>query len=325
MQLTKPLLFALLASSVASAQIFLNGPVEGFLFDAPTGSLRAVLGVPGSATLGPSLWDGVDFASVAPRQSYAFVFQAGQCQIVSNLNSAPTPGSVISGLSAQPQGVSWSADGRFAILYSTGGNSIQTVSGLPSAPVLASVDISSLPGTLSAVASDPQGKRIAIAVSGATGGLYLTSDSQSFVPVLQAPNISALSFSADGSSLYALDNSIPELAVVDLNTLSSQTLPLDGLSNPVAISADKDAQGRQIVYIASGSDQLLRIVDVASQQKLADLSLNAAPAGLDVLGVHSFVIAARADGTQPLWLFASSPQPAAYFVPALQSIAGGLQ
>jgi len=326
MQLKTPLLFGILATAVASAQIAVNGPIEGFLFDAPTGTLRAVLGVPGSATLGTSMLDGVDFGSVAPRQNYAITFQAGQCQVVASLNSAPPSTTIVSGVAGQPDGAVWSADGTLAILYSRSGNWIQTLTGLPSAPASGPyLDISSLGGTLAAVASDPQGKRIAISMSGASGGVYLTSDSQSFVPVLRSPTVIALSFSVDGTGLYALDNAVPELAVVDLNTFSSQSLPLDGLSNPVAVRPDQDTQGRQVVYVASGSDRLLRIIDVASQQVLTDVSLNVAPAGIDALGAHSFVIASRSEPNQPLWLFTSSPLPAAYFVPAAQAIAGGLQ
>jgi hypothetical protein len=326
MQLITPLLFGILATAVASAQIAVNGPIEGFLFDAPTGTVRAVLGVPGSATLGTSIADGVDFGSVAPRQNYAIIFQAGKCQIVSNLNSAPAPSAIIPGVSGQPEGTVWSADGTLAILYSRSGNWIQTLTGLPNTPTSGPyLDISSLGGTLSAVASDPQGKRIAISVSGAAGGVYLTNDSQSFVPVLQSPEVIALSFSADGTNLYTLDNAVPELTVVDLNTFSFQSLPLDGLSNPVAVRPDQDTQGRQIVYVASGSDRLLRIIDVASQQVLTDVSLYVAPTGIDALGAYSFVIASRSEGNQPLWLFSSSPLPAAYFVPAVHAIAGGLQ
>src|SRR5260370_41361251 len=101
MQLTTQLVCGGLASAVGSAQIAVNGPIEGFLFDAPTGTVRAVLGVPGSATLGTSIADGVDFGSVAPRQNYAIIFQAGKCQIVSNLNSAPAPSALIPGVSGQ--------------------------------------------------------------------------------------------------------------------------------------------------------------------------------------------------------------------------------
>ena len=332
MRLITPLLFGILATRVASAQIAaVNGPIEGFLFDAPTGTLRAVMGVPGSATLGPAMQDRVDFGSIAPRQSYAITFQGGTCQIVSGLNSSAPSTTIVTGVAGRPDGAAWSADGTLAILYSRSGNWIQTLTGLPSAPTSGPyLDIaSSLRGTLSAVASDPQGKKIAIAVSGAAGGVYLTSDNQSFVPVLRSPKVIALSFSADGTSLYALDNAVPELAVVDLNTFNFQSLPLDGLSDPVGIRPDQDNQGRQVVYVASGSDRLLRIIDVARQQVLTDVALNVAPTGMDVLGAHSFVIASRSERSQPLWLFTSSPLPAAYFVPAVhtraRTFAGGLR
>ncbi len=48
------------------AQSALIGPVEGFVFDPPTRTIRAVNGVLGSATLGRALSRDLDFASIAP-------------------------------------------------------------------------------------------------------------------------------------------------------------------------------------------------------------------------------------------------------------------
>jgi hypothetical protein len=63
----------------------------------------------------------------------------------------------------------------------------------------------------------------------------------------------------------------------------------------------------------------LRILDVASQQIVEDISLSFEPTGLDPFGNGSFVLAFRSQSANPLWLFSSTPQPAAYFVPAIQS------
>jgi hypothetical protein len=321
MRLTTLVLCGITAAAVVPAQqIALHGPVEGFLFDAPTRSLRAVTGVPGSATFGPALSHGLEFASVAPHENYAIAFQSGNCLFVSALDSSQPSVSVLSDIAAQPDGIVWSADGSQAVLYSRSGNWIQTLTGFPSAPVPANyLDVSSLGGTLSAVAGDSQGK-VAIAVDGAAGGVYLTHDSQSPIPVLQTPNVLALSFSADGNTLYALDPSAPQVVAVDLASFSSRILPLDGLADPLSIRTGQDAQGRAVLYVASGSDQVLRMIDLASGQVLSDVPLSVAPTGIDTLGHNSFVLTARAGDNQPLWLFTSSPQPAVYFIPAIATL-----
>ena len=283
------------------------------------------MGAPGSAILGPSLLDGFDFASVAPRQNYALGFHSGNCEIISNLDAVPAS-TGLSGASGTPEGVAWAADGTLAIAYSRSGNWIQSISGLPSngAPG-ASIDIGSLGGTLVAVASGGHGNRIAVATRGQAGGVYLSTDGQSFVPVLNATTVIALSFSASGNTLYALDGSISALNVVDLNTFNSQILPLDGLANPFDLRSAQDSDGRELVYIASGTDQLMRIVDAGSGQVVGDVPLSVPPSSMESLGERSYVIASRSASNQPLWLFSSAPVPTSYFVPAVQSIAGGLQ
>jgi len=64
----------------------LAGPVEGFTFDAPTRSLRALMGYPGASSFGPPLVNGVDAAAVAPQRNYAVAFQNGRCVFISGLD-----------------------------------------------------------------------------------------------------------------------------------------------------------------------------------------------------------------------------------------------
>jgi hypothetical protein len=321
MRFSTLLFFSIAAATMAPAQqIGLKGPVEGFLFDRPTKSLRAVMGVPGSAIFGPSLSDGLSLASVAPHQNYAIAFQAGNCLFLSGLDSPPASVSVLSGIGQQPDDIVWSTDGSLALLYSWSANRIQTVTGFPSAPAAgAYLDLSSLGGTLSAIATDAHGKRIAVGIEGAAGGVYLTSDKQSFVPVISSPQVVALTFSDDGNSLYALDKAVPQLLAVDLKTFSSQTLPLGGLSDPLSLRTDQDVEGQAVLYVASGSDQTLRIIDLGSRQVLKDMPLSIPPSQLDPLGRHSFLLTSRSRGNEPLWLFTSTPQPVAYFVPAVSA------
>lgn len=297
----------------------LSGPVEGFFFDAPTNSLRAVQGFPGSASIGPAVLDGLDYASVAPHKNYGIAFKDGQCLFVTGLGSDPSAVSLAPLACSRPEGVAWSGNGSRAALYSRSANWVQTLSGLPGSPTLNdSIDTTHYGGSLSAVAVDALGIDVAIAITGDGGGVYLMTGGQGFTPALQMSKPVALSFSDDGAKLYVIDAAalqFSELAVADL---SVQVFPLAGLADPIAVKQTRDPANRSLLCFVSRSDQLLRMYDASSHQTIADdIPLDFLPTGIDDLGRSSFVVSSRAKTADPLWLFTSSPQQAVYFVPAL--------
>src|ERR1700688_1490938 len=334
-----PLGIALSIGPLCSQPTSLSGPVQGYTFDLPSQSIRAVIGLPGSASFGPALASGFDMGWVAPHQNYAIGFRPGNkrrrelavrrgpagdaaintCFLVTGLDSSSVS-TRITGLSGQPDGIAWSADGSVAVLYSRTGAWLQVLNGLPGDPQVGSlVDLSRLGGSLSAVATDQQGKSIALAIHGQSGGVFLSTDAQTFVSALPMANPVALTFSGDGASLYILDGGALQLDVLAVNSYTSQTIPLNGLQNPIAIASGRDAQGRPIVYVAGASDQIFQAYDPATQQVLVNLPLYFQPTGIAAFGPNSFVIYSPSKPGDPLWLFASVPQPAVYFVPAAQS------
>jgi hypothetical protein len=302
----------------------LSGPVTGYTFDAPTASVRAVMGFPGAASFGPALLAGLDAGWIAPGENFGLVFQAGNPLLISELDSAQISETPVAGLAGQPEGVTWSGDGSTAVLYSLSGNWIQTLSSLPNNPTVGALtDVSTLGGSLSAVAVDQSGVQIAVAITGGSAGVFSFSASQGFAPLLQLSNPAALAFSADGSSLLALDTSSMQLSILDLASFNSQSMPLGGLADPFAVRAAVDSQNRQIVYVASKSDQLLREYTISDQQPVTDLPLYFPPGVLSDFGKNTFVIAGRSQPSDPLWLLANLPEPAVYFVPAIPVSAGG--
>ena len=309
--------------TLCSQQTSLSGPMEGYVFDLPTQSFLPVIGLPGSATFGSALISGFDSGWVAPHKNYGIAFQQGNCFLVTGLDSNPVSTGV-AGVSGPPDAVVWSGDGSVAILYSRGGAWLQTVTGLPGAPQAnALVDLSSLGGSLTAVAADRTGQNTAVAMQGANGGVFLSSDGQNFVSALSMANPAGLTFSSDGASLYILDGGAITLTSFALSDSSSQTFALNGLPNPSAIATGRDAQGRPIVLVADSTDQIFQAYDPATQQMVANIPLYFQPTGIATLGQNSFVIYSRSQSGSPLWLFASVPQPAVYFVPAAQPNAGG--
>jgi hypothetical protein len=147
--------------------------------------------------------------------------------------------------------------------------------------------------------------------------VYQTSGGQ-FTRLASMTKPISLSFANDGQTLYALDGATAQVTAVSLGNHGLQILALPGIANPIAIQSLEDSQNRQVLYVAAGSDRMVRILDVASRQIVADVPLNFRPTGLDPFGSGSFVLAFRSQSANPLWLFAAAPLPGAYFVPAIQ-------
>jgi hypothetical protein len=306
-------------------QTSLTGPIEGFTFDAPSGSFRAVIGFPGSASLGPAIVGGFGSGSVGPRKDYGLAFNDGQSLFVSGLSSAGPSASALSAID-RPEGVAWSGDGSLAVLFSRSGNWIQTLDGLPNVPTAgAPTDFSYLGGSLSAIAADTTGKHIAIGTAGDSGAVYLITNSGDPVPVLASSKPIALAFSDDGNKLYVLDGDTLRLTAVQLADLTTQTFSLDGLGDPVAIKPTRDGANRQVVYVAGRNDHLLRTYDASSLDILTDTSLDFLPTEVRDFGRNSFLLAPRSSDKGPLWIFTNVPQQAVYFVPPTPAPIGGPQ
>jgi hypothetical protein len=318
------ILFVSLAS-LALAQS-LSGPVQSFMFDAPSRSLRAVDGFPGSASFGPALLSDVQFGSVAPNKNYAITFKDGHCLFVTGLGSAHVSTAPLPGVFGHPEGTVWSSDGSLAILYSTSGNWMQTLAGLPGSPhANAYLNLSVLAGSLAAVSSDADGKQIAIAMQGPKGGVYLNTSKQQFIPLAKISNPIAISFSENGLNLYVLDRTALELTAITISNWDSQVLPLAGLSDPFAILAGSNSARQPVLFVASGRDRLVGVYNLASQKMEATLHLDFQPTGIQNFGPNSLVIGLRSRAASPLWLFSTAPKPAVYFVPAAHAATQGVE
>ena len=322
--LALPLLVSI--GSLVAQRSPLAGPVEGFVFDGPTHGFRAIQGALGAASLGPVTVGWFEFGAVAPGKNYGIGYKAGQCFVITGLDS-PQPSSAAVGDSCTlPEGAVWSGDGTAAVLYSKTGNWVQTVPGVPAqAVVSAAVNVAGL-GSLSAVSSDLTGASIFVAVNGGAPGVYQLQADQSLAPVLPLAQPIALAVSDEMQVLYAVDAAANQVYELSLTDLSSQSWAPTGIQNAVAVRPAHDASQRPIVYVAGGSDQLLVAYDGLSHAALNTLSLDFPPLGIEPLGPHSFVLRGRAADSDPLWSLTDTPVPAAYFIPATPFAAsGGLQ
>jgi hypothetical protein len=310
----------------AAGQV-LNGPIAGYVFDPPTGSFRAVQGFPGSASLGPALAQGFNYGSVAPLKNYAIAFEKSQIKLVIGLGTGHVSVMSIAAVLAKAEGVAWSGDGSTAVIYSRTGNWLQILTGFPatvsgcgargcSPAVVESVEVSAMHATLSSVALDAHGTQVALGVTGERAGVYVSTDRRGFVLLLRTSHPSSLSFSDDGSELYAIDESNADLSAVNLRNLSVRSNSLTGLQDPFAIKFGRDASGLAVVYVASRKNRHFRTYTATNQRLMGDIALSFIPTRIDELGTKSFLLSSRTKAGDPLWLFSSSPPTGVYFVPS---------
>jgi len=308
---TKRLLLAIFAVGTVRAQI--SGPVAGFVFDLPARSIRPVIGVIGSATLGAPLVRALEFASIAPHQNYAIAVRRGAVLFVSGLGAADVVESALTGASGVPDGVCWSDDGSFAILYSRSSNWLQVFTGFPDS-IQAASQISA-PGSLLAVATDSHGQHIAVSLSGDQPGVYQLGGGQISTPLFGSTAAIGLTFSPDGSVLYALDSSTNQITEFNFMNSALQTMPAP-VDDAMAIRATVDRSGTSVLYVAGGSSHSLVSLNPVTYQPIASASLTFPPTMIEPLGPTSFVLNQRADQANTVWTFINNPQPVVYFVPS---------
>ena len=243
--------------SIQAQSSAVSGPVQGFTFDPPARHIRAVIGALGSASLGPVLMSPVDKAFVAPGQNYAIAIRRGQVLFVSGLGLPQVSVAELAG-SSVPDAVVWSDDASVAVLSSQAGGWIQIYTGFPGS-INAGTQISTtvLGGTLSAVAADARGQRVAIGISGDQGGVFELAGGQSFSEVLGTAKPIALAYAADDGALYALDGLANQVSEV---SPAAQTWNLDA-EDAVAIRPALDAANHKVLYVAGRSSRSLLVYD----------------------------------------------------------------
>ena len=253
------LFFVLLLASlpvVSQGDTAVAGPVLGYLWDQAAFGLRPIFGIPGSSVLGPPLntGAGLAWAEVSPRQNYALGVSSDlQRLILVDLRSgAPTSldigaaGSSTAGSNLERIVVS--STGAWAGLYYSDTRLVQILGGLPDAPAPAgAADLSSLPGVLTAISISDQGGLVLAAVSqGETGSLFAVSPGATPRFVGAVGRASALGF-VDGSlDAVIADYGRNEIVMIRNVTGDASRLvlagPNDGISKPVAISAEGSGQ-----------------------------------------------------------------------------------
>jgi hypothetical protein len=291
-----------------------SGPVLGYIFTPGDGTLRAMLGVRGSARVSASIVPaGVYVAGEASTASSVALLEDENGSLFSFNLPRSQPTHVADGL---PSGlrVAFSPSGQTAVAYAPGGSGVTVVTGLPASPQAKNVGVSGPGRLLSAAVSDAGD--IVVSLQGPSTQVGTLSASGQFSRIASVSSTPSFSFLAGSDDMLLADGGANTLALI--HTVSSspsvQTLSVSGLNNPVAVSASHD---KHWAVVANGSDASVLRVDLATGASVTKLACACQPSQLSSLAGNA-VFRVNSLGTGPVWtvdLAGATPQ--LFFVPAI--------
>jgi hypothetical protein len=279
----------------------LTGPSSGFLFDAPSKTVRLMHGALGSTSLGDPVLERVDTAIVSPTANRAIGCRRGDCFVVADLTSQEI---VTLPLTSTPENVAWAPDGTGAILYSRTGGWIQPLHFFASGPELGQVWNVPGPGSLLAVAFD--GSRTVLSISGDSGGIFEVTAASGLLRLSDVQ--SAVALTAKSGTVYALDGATPAVIRLSLQGGPSDRWDLP-LTDPVTIQFSAGA-----LYVGGQADHAVLAMDPQTGQIKQRTDLSFEPSRLDLLPGGSFLLTTRSGPDSVLWSF--TPGRGTYFIPA---------
>jgi len=302
----------------------LRGPVMGYVLDRSSQAIRPVNGIPGSSLLGQPLALPLQIAAAAfsPSGDFAVVLSASDdrtAHVLQNLGGAPNM-IPIEGAITGVDRVFLNMDATAAALLASEGRQLQLVRGLPASPTATpALDLSSITGTITALAIDRTGTNVLIATSADHGALYLSSDGTYPRLIANLGSPTALALLNGDEDVVVADAAVNQLILLRHFAGTSEAFLLaserDGVSRPAGLQISPD--GRKL-YIANGATRTLDIWSFELQSIEATLTLDAEPTRLTPFqGSSTFLM--NDAGENPLVLLNLSvdgAEPAIYFVPA---------
>ncbi|MGH9631067.1 MAG: hypothetical protein ACRD7E_22395 [Bryobacteraceae bacterium] len=303
------------------AQGNLSGPVAGFVLDSAAGSLRPILGTPGSTTLGQPVESPFRFRlAVFPRgQKYALAAAEGQPFLMRiNLDRPSDAPLMINGADAQVDALSLSAGGDVAALYRKSDRSLQILSGLNTSPQAgARLDAAMIPGDVKSLAISEDGRLVLIGIVHESGGSVWGMGTEGEPPrmLMRVSEPSALAFvpgtydaliaDAGGNAVHLLRNAAGNGLPVVLADASS------GVAEPAAVLASADGSR---AFIANTGTRSVLIAHLSGTSSTIH-SCDCAPSALQPLRSPSaFLLTSLSSGK--LWLLdAYESEPRIFFVP----------
>ncbi len=301
-----------------------TGPVLGYIWDAPSLSLRPVQGLPGASIVGTAT------ISAAGR-SAAFIATASSgvsgmalfLDANGGVFQAPLSGGALTQLGNIPgaNSLTLSNTGAYALITgknASGVNIATVISGLPQSPTIRTLDVSSLPAIAGGAASDTGAVAIA-ASSGQSGASVVAFIGQAAgVQIATPQSFGGMQFVPGSDELVVADGGTGALtAISHVNTAPASTIlsPAGAIASPVAL--DITPNGRWVVA-ANHAGVVLRI-DLTGAVAATTSHCSCAPNQVLAMrgSTTSTTVRLVTAGGGPLWILdAAGATPRVLFVPA---------
>lgn len=313
------LLFAC-SARVLPAQQF--STVEfGHIFDRPSGSIRPIVGFPGSAWLGTASCTGLAWASVAPDGEQALAVREGQLQGILLGSAIRNEVGLLEPVSQDEYASVWANDSQAAVSWTqVAGSTItfQLWGTSPRGPVrLTDVPSDFMPDQLrSVVVRSRPDLTILTAMDrdGAEGIYRFDLATKQWAQVLTG-SFGALALDATQQVIWALDNNSSQLQrfAADNGAQTGVPISVNNTSCPCFLAV---APGDQRVALAETSSRQVQVADVMAGRVTAILDVEGPIDGLSLLnpkGIWVVHLRTRPDDTNTVFDLA---RIALTFVPA---------
>jgi len=292
-------------------------PVFGAVFDARSQSIRRIIGVPGASSLADTLINQVDVAEIAPNGTTALALQGGQLYAISALQSSTPIFTAINPMPATIDRIVWNRGSSAAAIYSAASSSLTVLTNFSNTGAdQTTIALSSLTGTMTALALDDSGSFVIVAYSGSAAGVYLVSAANppALLALLANPTSVAL-IHHDRDVLVSDSQTVQIFEVRDIH--GSQTLapfanlPV-GATNPVGLSASPDGR---LIFVADQTCLCVGVYQYSTRLLINQLAVGAPPAFLKPLPKSPlFLVNAPSDNATAFWMLNASETPGTFFV-----------
>lgn len=309
---------ALAALPCAAQQVRFGGPLAGLVFDPPSRSLRAVLGMPGAARMSNPVLDEAAWASVAPNGRTVIVQRQGRftaATVTSSFEQLELKPILGAEVIASSQLAAWSADSSAAVLYSASTKSAQWIRIATSGALADPAIPAGIEGEVTAMAAASPGLAV-LAVAGQ--GVYRLTPNGSLHLVLPVEDPSAIAIDPSGQTLWAADRGQSQILRVANLASTPETgvaaIDQERLSDVSALGLS--SSGKQL-YAASRKTQRIHVMDISNGSLEAGAQLDAEATSFLPFGRSSLMLLGQRSQTDgPLYLFDEISGGSVFFVPA---------
>jgi WD40 repeat protein len=309
--------FLLLPAS--SQTVALRAPATGLLYDAPSRSVRPLVGFPGSSYLGQPAFLELDNAFIAPDGEAALVVEGGKAALLHGLGSGTPTKAPLTALSGQVRVVAWSADSRSVVAYSSSTRSLLRFD-IGNSTAAQTFDLSHLDGEVISIVTNHDASQTVIGLR--KGGLYAISEGTSVLLLTSEQEPGPAVFSQPGNILYAIEPRTRRVLRFAKGIYEGfEPLSFSGesepLNDPIGLAVSRDSQR---LFVAGGSDRVIREYDLRSRSLLLEIPLSFTPQSLSPLAplASVFVVAARESIDRPVWLLDTRSGRSVSFAPAAE-------